>query len=116
MWFLAIKALISGVLVTAVAELAKRFPGVAGLIASLPLISVLAMIWLWREKPDAAGMAAFSAATFWYILPSLPMFLLIPAMLGRGHGFAVALITGCLVTMALYALLTWLGPRLGLPV
>lgn len=116
MWFLAIKALISGLLVTVVAELAKRYPGAAGLIASLPLISVLAMIWLWREKPDPAGMAAFSTATFWYILPSLPMFLLIPALLGRQYGFATSLIAGCLLTMALYALLTWLGPRFGLSI
>jgi hypothetical protein len=115
MWFLAIKAVISGVLVTAVAEVAKRYPSAAGLLASLPLISVLAMIWLWRDKPDTGSMAAFSTATFWYILPSLPMFLLIPALLGRGFGFTQSLIAGCVVTMTLYALLTWAGPRLGLP-
>ncbi|HET9628542.1 MAG TPA: DUF3147 family protein, partial [Novosphingobium sp.] len=57
MWYLALKALISGVLVAAVSEVAKRYPGLGGLLASLPLVSVLGMIWLWRDKPDMANMA-----------------------------------------------------------
>jgi hypothetical protein len=114
MWYLAVKALVSGTLVAAVSEVAKRYPGIGGLIASLPLVSVLGMIWLWRDKPDAPNMAAHSAATFWYVLPSLPMFLLIPAMLNRGWPFYPALTAGCILTVALYAGMIWLGPRLGL--
>ncbi len=114
MWYLAIKALTSGILVAAVSKVAKRYPGAGGLIASLPLVSVLGMIWLWRDRPDAANMAAHSTATFWYVLPSLPMFLLIAALLGRGVGFTASLIAGCLLTIALYGLLSWLGPRFGL--
>lgn len=116
MWYLAIKAIVSGILVATVSEVAKRYPGAGGLIASLPLISVLGMIWLWRDRPDAANMAAHSTATFWYVLPSLPMFLLIPALLGRGCSFAISLLAGCLLTVAFYALLTWLGPRLGIAI
>jgi len=116
MWYLALKVLISGLLVAAASEVAKRYPGAGGLIASLPLVSVLAMIWLWRDRPDAANMAAHATATFWYVLPSLPMFLLIPAMLGRGWSFGSTLSAGCVLTMALYLLLIWLGPRLGVPV
>ena len=116
MWYLAIKAVISGILVATVSEVAKRYPGAGGLIASLPLISVLGMIWLWQDRPDAANMAAHSTATFWYVLPSLPMFLLIQAMLGRGYSFTISLIAGCLLTFALYALLTWLGSRLGIAI
>lgn len=62
------------------------------LIASLPLISVLGMIWLWRDTQDVARLAEHSAATFWYVLPSLPMFLVIPALLKRGVGFWPALL------------------------
>jgi hypothetical protein len=116
MWLLALKALISGIIVAAASEVARRWPGMGGLIASLPLVSILAMIWLWRDRPDAAGMAAFSTATFWYILPSLPMFLTIPALLDRGWSFGAALAVSCLLTMALYVLLAWLGPRLNLGV
>ncbi len=116
MWYLAMKALISGMLVAAASEVARRWPGIGGLIASLPLVSVLGMLWLWRDKPDAANMAAHSTATFWYVLPSLPMFLLIPHLLGRGWNFGLALACGCAVTIALYSLTAWIGPRLGLPV
>jgi hypothetical protein len=44
-------------------------------------VSVLGMIWLWHDKPDAQNMARHAGATFWYVIPSLPMFLLIPALL-----------------------------------
>lgn len=114
MLYLAFKALISGMLIAAASTIAKRYPGFGALIASLPLVSVLGMIWLWSEKPDAENMAAHAGATFWYVLPSLPMFLLIPALLRHGISFWLALIAGCVLTIALYALMTWLAPRFGL--
>ena len=114
MLYLVIKAALSGILIAIISEVAKRYPGVGGLIASLPLVSVLGMIWLWRDRPDAANMAAHAEATFWFVLPSLPMFLLIPAMLRNGFGFWVSLAAGCVLTVALYALMVWAGPRLGL--
>ena len=114
MLYLAIKAFISGAIIAAVSEIAKRSPGFGALVASLPLVSVLGMIWLWRDKPDAANMAAHSGATFWYVLPSLPMFLVIPALLNRGVPFWLALAAGCLLTIALYLMMTWMGPRFGL--
>ncbi|MDQ2878164.1 MAG: DUF3147 family protein [Pseudomonadota bacterium] len=83
-------------------------------MASLPLVSVLGMMWLWHDKPDAANMAAHAQATFWYVLPSLPMFLLIPALLRVGMGFWFALAAGCALTIALYLAMTWLAPRVGL--
>lgn len=114
MIYLAIKAALSGILIAIISEVAKRYPGFGALIASLPLISVLAMIWLWRDKPDVANMAAHVEATFWFVLPSLPMFLLIPWMLRNGISFWVALTLGCVITIALYLMMTWLGPRAGL--
>ena len=114
MWWLAIKALVSGVIVAAVSEIAKRYPGFGGLVASLPLVSVLGMLWLWNEKPDAANMAAHAQATFWFVLPSLPMFLAIPAMLRAGLNFYVALLLGCVLTVLLYLGMIALAPRLGI--
>jgi hypothetical protein len=114
MWYLLIKAGLSGILIATISEVAKRYPGFGGLIASLPLVSVLGMIWLWRDKPDAANMAAHAEGTFWFVLPSLPMFLLIPMMLRQGFGFWPSLIAGCVLTVALYSLMVWAGPRFGL--
>lgn len=112
--YLVLKAALSGILIALASTLAKRYPGFGALIASLPLVSVLGMIWLWSERPDAANMAAHSQATFWYVLPSLPMFLVIPALLRHGASFWLALLAGCGLTVALYALMTWIGPRFGL--
>jgi hypothetical protein len=114
MLYLALKAAISGILIALASTLAKRYPGFGALIASLPLVSVLGMIWLWDERPNAANMAAHSQATFWYVLPSLPMFLLIPALLRHGTSFWAALFIGCVLTVALYVAMTWLAPRFGL--
>lgn len=116
MLYLLIKAILSAILIVVVSETAKRFPGFGALVASLPLISVLGMIWLWRDKPDVTNMAAHAEATFWYVIPSLPMFLAIPAMLRHGVGFWPALLVGCALTLALYALMAWIGPRFGLPI
>ena len=114
MLYLVIKAAVSGVIVAAVAEISKRYPGLGGLVASLPLVSVLGMIWLWRDTHDPSRMAAHATGTFWFVLPSLPMFLLIPALLKRGTPFWAALVAGCALTMALYAAMVWAGPKLGL--
>ncbi|URD60513.1 DUF3147 family protein [Sphingomonas sp. KRR8] len=114
MWWLAVKALVSGAIVAAVSEIAKRYPGFGALVASLPLVSVLGMLWLWNDKPDAANMAAHAQATFWFVLPSLPMFLVIPVLLRGGMNFYLSLALGCALTVLLYLLMVWAGPRFGL--
>lgn len=114
MAYLVAKALLSGVIIAIVSEVAKRQPGFGALIASLPLVSILGMIWLWRDTADAGRLAAHAEATFWFVLPSLPMFLLVPALLRRGVAFWPALASGCALTVGLYLAMTWLGPRFGL--
>lgn len=116
MLYLAIKAILSGILIAAISEIAKRSPAVGALIASLPLVSILGMMWLWRDTGDPVRMAAHAEATFWYVLPSLPMFLLIPLLLRGGVSFWGALASGCALTVALYLLMVWAAPRLGIPI
>lgn len=101
-WYWVVKALISGAIVATVSEVARRYPAGGALIASLPLVSILGMIWVWRDTGDRARLAAHSGATFWYVLPSLPLFLIIPALLRGGIGFPLALTIGCAVTILLY--------------
>ena len=114
MLYLAAKALISGIIIAAVSEIAKRSPSFGALVASLPLVSVLGMIWLWRDTHDPVGMAAHARATFWFVLPSLPMFLLVPALLQRAMPFWLALSAGCLLTIMLYFIMMWAASRVGL--
>lgn len=116
MTYLILKAALSGLIVMLVSEIARRSPGLGGLVASLPLVSILAMIWLWRETADIERIAVQSQATFWFVLPSLPLFLMLPAMLRHGLAFWPALVLSCVITMALYAAVFWLLPRLGIPI
>ena len=87
MIYLAIKAIVSGVLIAVAFEVARRWPGWGALIVSLPLVSILAMLWLWRDTHDPVRMASHVEAVFWFVIPSLPMFLLIPAMPRQGYRF-----------------------------
>ena len=108
------KAAISGILVFVVSETAKRSPAFGALIASLPLVSVLAMVWMWRETGDASKIAAHAESTFWYVLPSLPMFLVLPALLRGGVQFYAALVLSCLLTFVLYMAMIWTLRRFGI--
>jgi hypothetical protein len=114
MVYLLIKAALSGVIIAVVSEVARRSPGVGALIASLPLVSILAVLWLWRDTGDALRIADHLEATFWYVLPSLPMFLVVPALMRGGMPLGPALGLGCALTILLYLALVTLGPRLGL--
>jgi len=114
MLYLIVKAALSGILIAIVSEVAKRNPGFGALIASLPLVSILGMMWLWRDTHDPVRLAAHAEATFWFVLPSMPMFLLVPVMIRQGLPFWLALTAGCALTIALYSGTTIVGPKLGL--
>jgi hypothetical protein len=110
----AVRAALSGIIVAAVALIARRSPAAAAIVASLPLVSVLGIIWLWRDTGDRVRLAAHAEATFWYVIPSLPMFLLIPLMLRHGTSFWLALLAGCALTVALYLLTATIVSRFGI--
>lgn len=92
----------------------ERWPGWGALIVSLPLVSVLTVIWLWRDTADPERVAAHVGATFWFVLPSLPMFLLMPFLLRQGYSFWLALAVGCALTIAFYLAMVHFGPKFGL--
>src|SRR5262245_22230829 len=116
MLYLITKALISGAIIMAASEAAKRSPTYGALLVSLPLISILTMIWLWRDTGDIERIAALSEGTFWLVLPTLPTFLVLPAMLRNGFAFSTALAASCALTVALYIIAVWLLPKLGISI
>jgi hypothetical protein len=109
-----IRALLSGIIIGLIAIIGKKAPAAGALIASLPLISILGMIWLWRDTGDRILLAHHAEATFYFVIPSLPMFLLIPWMLRSGVGFWLSLGAGIALTIALYLLTVTLAARFGI--
>jgi len=114
MLYFVIKAALSGLIVAAVSEIARRSPGWGGLLASLPLTSLLAMIWLWRDSHDGERVAELAGSAFWVILPSLPMFLVLPWLIRSGMWCWLSLSIVVVGTLALYAAWFWAAPRMGI--
>ncbi len=113
MLYFIIKCALSGVIIAVVSEVAKRSPAFGALIVSLPLLSLLGILWLWRDTADAERIASHAEATFWYVLPSLPMFLVLPAMLRAGVGFCTSMAAGCALTIVLYLVTAWALAKFG---
>jgi hypothetical protein len=108
------RAAFSGLIIALAASIARRQPALGSLIVSLPLVSVLSMILLWQSGATSGKLADYIGGTFWFFLPSMPMFLLIPALLRRGVTFWPALAIGCLTTILLYLLTIAVASRFGL--
>jgi uncharacterized membrane protein (GlpM family) len=106
--FQILKFLLSAAVIVVVTEVAKRNNFAASIIHSLPLTSLLAFIWLYTEKKDTELIASHAFGTFWFVLPTLPMFLVLPFLLRRGWGFWPGLGLCILSTFLLYLLTMWL--------
>ncbi len=116
MLYLIAKAALSGVIIAIVSEIAQRRPGLGALIVSLPLVSILSILWLWRDGADTGRIAAHAEATFWLVLPTLPMFLVFPALLRGGIGFWTALGLSIALTIGLYLITVWLLGKIGIAI
>ncbi|MGZ8209721.1 MAG: DUF3147 family protein [Burkholderiales bacterium] len=103
MTFLLTKYAITAFVIVLVSELAKRSDKVGALIASLPMVTVMVMIWLYVEHQGTEKIANHAYYTFWYVLPTLPMFLLVPYLLRNGLNFWLALSAGAALTIVLFA-------------
>ena len=105
MFYYTVKILLSALIIVAVSEIAKRSSVLGALLASLPLTSLLAFVWLYLDTGDAQKVASLSSDIFWLVLPSLPLFLLLPWLIKTGWGFWPGLALSVLVTAACYGLL-----------
>ena len=114
MLYLIIKAALSGAIVAAVSEVARRYPGWGGLVASLPLTSLLAMVWLYRDSSDPERVAELSVSTIWFFVPSVPLFIALPILLKNGVGFWASMAIVIVGTLALYAIWFWAAPKVGI--
>lgn len=111
-WILAKYFLTAGVVVL-VSELAKRSDKLGGLVAALPLVTILALIWLQVENQSQQKIANHAWYTFWYVVPTMPMFLAFPALLPR-LGFWPTLLACILITVLCFILFALLMRRFGI--
>lgn len=112
-WQFAIKVVVTVAVVVAVSEIAKRSSFWGAVLASLPLTSLLAFIWLYTDTGSTQNVATLSQSIFWLVLPSLPLFLLLPVLLRSGWPFWPSLAVACIVTIGAYFSLVWLLERSG---
>lgn len=106
-WMDAVKLFVSAAVIVFVTKIQIFHDRLSALLIALPVTSLIAMVWMRAEGQEPARIANHSESTFWFVLPSLPMFLVLPWMLRNGWGFGVALVVNCLMTAGLFALLIW---------
>ncbi|HEX5952558.1 MAG TPA: DUF3147 family protein [Rhodanobacteraceae bacterium] len=109
----AINVLVTVVVVVAVSELGRRSSFWGAALASLPLTSLLAFIWIYRSTGNTQTVISLSQGIFWLVLAALPLFLIFPALLKNGMAFWSALGASCLITVGLYFAMVWTLGRLG---
>ena len=100
-----VKLILTVGLVLLVSETAKRSSLLGGLVASLPLVSLLAMVWLYVETGDPSRVASLSRSIFWLVLPSLSLFVTLPALLKTPLGFYLALALSLGITLGCYGIM-----------
>ncbi|MCF8178571.1 MAG: DUF3147 family protein [Sulfuritalea sp.] len=113
MLYYAIKVILSALLIVAISEIAKRSSSFAALVASLPLTSLLAFVWLHMESSPPERIAKLSSQIFWLVIPSLLLFLLLPLLLRHGLNFWLSLGLSAGATAGGYVALFFLLRRLG---
>ena len=113
-WQFFLKIAITVAVVIAVSEISKRSSFWGAILASLPLTSLLAFVWLYADTGNTESIAVLSRSIFWLVLASLPLFALLPILLGSGWSFWPSLLAGCAVTIGAYFGLVWLLQRVGI--
>lgn len=110
MFYTVIKILITSGLVVAISEIAKRSSMMAGILASIPLISVLGFIWLYLDTKEVEKISNLSTSIFWLVIPSLALFVTLPILLKKGIGFYPSLgIATSLTVVCYYLMIVVLG-------
>ncbi len=112
MWQYALKIALTTAIIVAVSEIAKRSSFWAAALASLPLTSLLALIWLHVETGDNSKVAALSQGIFWLVIPSLLLFILLPVLLRAGWSFWASLGASLAATAMAYFGMVWVLGRL----
>jgi len=116
MWHYIDKVVLTAAVVVAVSEVAKRSTFWSAALASLPLTSILAFVWLYLDTTDTARVAELSHSILWLVLPSLTLFIVLPILLRSGVAFWLGLVVACIATAIAYLAMVWCLNRFGIRV
>lgn len=105
MGYYVLKIVITVVLIVAISEIAKKSSMFGAVLASIPLISVLAMFWLYFDTQDVEKVSALSTSVFWLVIPSLVLFIVLPILLKNGFNFYLSMGISCSITALCYFLM-----------
>src|SRR3970040_3152714 len=108
MWQYTIKIIFTPAVIVVVSEIAKRSSFWAAALASLPLSSLLAVVWLYVETGNTQKVMALSHGIFWLVIPSLVLFVLFPLFLRTGWNFWISLGMASVATALAYFFLVWM--------
>ena len=114
MTYYIIKIAVTTILVVLISEIARRSSFLAALLASIPLVSVLAMIWLYVDTKEVEKVSTLATSVFWLVLPSLALFITLPLLLRQGINFYLSMGLAILVTMGCYAVMVFVLNQFGI--
>ncbi|MBI5412706.1 DUF3147 family protein [Candidatus Peregrinibacteria bacterium] len=109
-----IKTIITALVVVGIAEIGKKFSPIAAILASLPLTSILAMIWLYMDTKDFQKVIDLSSNIFWAVLPSLIFFLVLPLLLKNGFKFGIAMVLSTVIMFVAYSIYVIILQKVGI--
>lgn len=108
-----IKIIITALLVTGISEVGKRFSAAGAILASLPITSLLAIIWMYLDTKDTNAISQFSYSVFWIVIPSLTFFITLPLFIKSGINFWISIGLTCLMTTIFYFLFIYIIRKFG---
>ena len=113
MLFLIFKYAITAFIIVLISEVSKRSGKTGALITSLPIVTIIALIWMNFEIHDNAKISNYAYYTLWYVIPTLPMFAVMPYMLNRGFNFWLTLAVCIIVTFISFTITALVGRKFG---
>lgn len=114
MAYYIVKVVISAILIVAISEISKRSSLIGAILASVPLVSVLAMIWLYIDTRDIDRVTGLASGIFWLVLPSLALFISLPLLLKQGINFYLSMTLSILITVVCYWLMVTILDQVGI--
>ena len=114
MFYFFIKLVITAFLIALISEIGKRYSLAGALLAAIPLVSILAMTWMYIETGSSDAAVEFSKRIVWLILPSTTLFILFPLLIKNGVGFYISLTIATLLTIGAYYATIFLLQKVGI--